>query len=40
MLDDIGTIEIDVLDESATIVTIENDMFVFARWAAAFNDNS
>ena len=40
MLDDIGTIEIDVFDQGAAIVAIENDVLVFARRAAFFHDHT
>jgi hypothetical protein len=40
MLDDVGTIEIDVFHEGATFVAIEYDVFVFAGWPTAFDDDA
>jgi hypothetical protein len=32
MLDDVATVEIDIFNERATLVAIENHMFMLARW--------
>ena len=37
MLDDVATVEIDVLDQRAAIIAIKNDVLVFAGRPAAFH---
>jgi len=39
VLDDIAAIEIDVFHDRPAIVTVEDDMFVFPRRTAAFDDD-
>src|SRR5207302_344506 len=39
-VDDIGAIELDVLDERATVFAVENDVFLFAGRPAPLHDDA
>ena len=40
MFDNVGTVEIDILDQRAAVVTVKNHMLVFARWSASFHNHT
>ena len=40
MIDDIGAVEIDVFHERAAAIAVKNDMLVFARGPAAFDNDA
>ena len=40
MIDNVGAIEVDILDKRTAIVAIKDYMFVLARRTAAFNHNA
>ena len=40
MLDDIGTIEVNILHERSTVITVEDNMLLLSRWAAALDYHS
>jgi hypothetical protein len=40
MLDDIGAIEVDILDQCSAIIAIKDDVFMFTRRPAPFHNNA
>ena len=40
MLDDIGTIEVNILHERSTVITVEDNMLLLSRWTAALDHHA
>ena len=40
MLNDIGAVEMDILDQCSTVLAVENNMLLLSRWAAALDHHS